>query len=135
MAAPDDPPFTLIDFDEWIKTAPESAEADMGTNAQGNDAFVDWESIPNAEPRRSSEASPPAPLIKTSAEFISGYVPPDYTLDGMLQQGFLYSLTGTTGSGKTSIALRLAASTAMGIVFAGRATKTRRQISLTVKPW
>jgi RecA-family ATPase len=62
-------------------------------------------------------------IIKSSAEFIADFVAPDYILDGVLQQSFLYSLTGATGSGKTSITLRLAASTALGIAFAGRETK------------
>jgi hypothetical protein len=35
-------------------------------------------------------------------------------------------LTGATGAGKTAITLRLAASTALGVVFAGRETKKRR---------
>jgi hypothetical protein len=62
----------------------------------------------------------------TGAVFISGFVPPDYVLDGLLQQGFLYSLTGQTGSGKTAIALRLAACVAIGLMFAGRRTKKGR---------
>jgi AAA domain len=64
--------------------------------------------------------------IKTSAEFVAGFVPPDYVVDGLLQQAFLYSLTGATGAGKTSIALRLAASVALGISLAGRETKKAR---------
>jgi hypothetical protein len=35
-------------------------------------------------------------------------------------------LTGATGAGKTAITLRLAASTALGVIFAGRETKKRR---------
>jgi hypothetical protein len=37
-------------------------------------------------------------LIKSSAQFVAGFIPPDYIVDGLLQQGFLYSLTGQTGS-------------------------------------
>jgi hypothetical protein len=68
----------------------------------------------------------PKPVIKTSAEFISGFVPPDYILDGILQQSFLYSLTGATGAGKTLITLLLAAIVALGKLFAGRETKKCR---------
>jgi hypothetical protein len=94
----------------------------------------EYDPMPEEEPLGASESTPsPAPLIKTSAEFIAGYVAPDYTLDGMLQQGFLYSLTGATGSGKTSITLRLAASTALGIVFAGRETKKGRVLYLVAE--
>ena len=54
-------------------------------------------------------------------------------MDGLLQEGFLYSLTGATGAGKTAIALRLAASTALGVSFAGRETKKRRVLYLAAE--
>jgi hypothetical protein len=66
------------------------------------------------------------PLIKTSAEFVRDFVPPNYTVVGVLQRRFLYSLTGQTGAGKTAITLRLAASTAMKIPFGGHETKQTR---------
>lgn len=56
----------------------------------------------------------PPRVIKTSREFVDGFVPPDYLIDGILQLGFFYSLTGKTGGGKTAIALLIAASTALG---------------------
>ena len=55
------------------------------------------------------------PGIQTSAEFLKSYVPPDYVVDHVLQQGYLYSMTGTTGSGKTSVSLRIAAHVALGL--------------------
>lgn len=58
--------------------------------------------------------------ICTSGEFVHGFVPPDYVLDGIAQRGFLYSFTGATGAGKTAITLRLKASVALGRKFAGR---------------
>jgi hypothetical protein len=45
----------------------------------------------------------------SSSQFISGFVPPDYLIDGLLQRRFIYSLTAPTGGGKTAIALYLAA--------------------------
>jgi hypothetical protein len=42
------------------------------------------------------------------AEFIAGFVPPDYLLDGILQRRFVYSLTAQTGHGKTALALLIA---------------------------
>jgi energy-coupling factor transporter ATP-binding protein EcfA2 len=48
-------------------------------------------------------------LIKSSGDFVAGFVPPDYLVDGMLQRRFCYSLTGRTGSGKTAIVLLLTA--------------------------
>src|ERR1700730_1747666 len=68
------------------------------------------------------EASP-SPIIKTSKEFVTGFVPPEYVVVGLLQRRFIYSNTGQTGAGKTAVALRLAASAALGILFAGRVTK------------
>ena len=65
-------------------------------------------------------------LIKSSKQFVSGFIPPDYIVDGLLQEGFLYSLTGATGSGKTAIDLRLAASIALGVRFTNRETKMKR---------
>lgn len=55
-----------------------------------------------------------------SAQFVAGFVPPDYTIDGLLQRRFLYSFTGPTGHGKTSIVLRLAAHKAEGWTLTGR---------------
>jgi hypothetical protein len=52
---------------------------------------------------------PRLPGILTSAQFVAGFVPPDYLVDGLLQRRFFYSLTGKTGAGKTSIMLLLAA--------------------------
>jgi len=73
------------------------------------------------------------PLIKSSRDFVAEFVPPDYRVDGLLQEGFLYSLTGATGAGKTAITLRLAASTAIGAVFAGRETKKCRVLYLAAE--
>ena len=75
----------------------------------------------------------PRPLIKTSKEFVAEFVPPDYLVDGLLQEGFLYSLTGATGAGKTAITLRLVASVALEIVFANRETKKRRVLYLAAE--
>jgi hypothetical protein len=117
----------------------------MDLSAAKKDRPQDWQSryddIPRAvesahkkfsEDQRTDKPATPL-VIKTSAQFIAGFVPPDYILDGILQQGFLYSLTGATGAGKTSIALRLAASTALGILFAGRETKQCRVLYLAAE--
>ena len=66
------------------------------------------------------------PLIKSSAQFVAGLVPPEYVLVGVLVRRFVYSLTGQTGAGKTCVTLQLAASTALGAMFAGRLTKKCR---------
>jgi Bifunctional DNA primase/polymerase, N-terminal/AAA domain/Primase C terminal 2 (PriCT-2) len=54
-------------------------------------------------------------LIKTSAEFVTDFIPPDYLINGLLQRRFIYSLTGPTGGGKTCIVMRLAAHVGLGL--------------------
>src|SRR6187551_3029128 len=53
-------------------------------------------------------------LILSSGEFVQGFVPPDYLIDGLLQRRFCYSNTGQTGGGKTALALLIAAHVALG---------------------
>jgi hypothetical protein len=65
-------------------------------------------------------------LLFSSAEFVKGFVPPDYVIDGIIQRGFLYSLTARTGDGKTALALLLAACIDLGIPFGGHATEKGR---------
>ena len=50
-------------------------------------------------------------IIKSSREFVAGFVPPDYLIDGVVQRRFIYSMTGATGAGKTSILTILVAIT------------------------
>ncbi len=52
----------------------------------------------------------PVPYVKflSKADFVSGFKPPNYLVEGMLQRRFVYSLTGQTGHAKTAIALLLA---------------------------
>lgn len=45
----------------------------------------------------------------SARQLVAGFTPPDYLVEGLLQRGFLYSLTGRTGSGKTSMTLLLSA--------------------------
>ena len=46
--------------------------------------------------------------ILNKADFLRGFIPPDYAIEGVLQRRFIYSLTGQTGHAKTAIALRIA---------------------------
>jgi hypothetical protein len=79
---------------------------------------------PGASP---AAAKPPAAaaapgcgrLLLTSSEFVDTFTPPDYLIDGLLQRRFFYSLTAPTGTGKTCIALRIAAHVALGLPLAG----------------
>jgi len=54
------------------------------------------------------------PAIHSSAEFVAGFAPPDYVIDGIVQRHRVYSNTGVTGCGKTAVLLRLLATTALG---------------------
>jgi hypothetical protein len=56
----------------------------------------------------------PAPALVTAKAFVSGFRPPQYEIDGLLRRGFVYSLTGGTGHGKTAVALCLAVHMALG---------------------
>ncbi len=59
-------------------------------------------------------AAPLPDLLKSSAEFVRGFEPPDYLVDGILQRRYFYSLTAQTGVGKTAIAMRLSCHVAAG---------------------
>lgn len=57
---------------------------------------------------RTNGQKPPRIQILTRADFIMGFIPPDYLVDGILQRRFIYALTGQTGHAKTAVALHLA---------------------------
>jgi AAA domain-containing protein len=65
------------------------------------------------------DSSAQAALLLSSGNFVDAYTPPDYLIDGILQQRFLYSLTGQTGAGKTSVLLLMAAHIALGLQIGG----------------
>lgn len=45
------------------------------------------------------------PGIHTSPQFLASFVPPDPLIAGILNRGYFYSMTGSTGSGKTGLCL------------------------------
>jgi len=57
----------------------------------------------------------PAKLTLSSAEFVAGFVPPDYLIVGWLQRRFVYSLTAATGDGKTAVALLISLLISQGL--------------------
>ena len=61
------------------------------------------------------QAEQPQRLIKSSSEFLEGFTPPDYLIDGLVQRRFLYSVTAPTGHGKTAVALLISAHKALGL--------------------
>ena len=59
-------------------------------------------------------------ILLSSKDIRSGFKPPDYLVDGLLQRGYVYSFTAPTGDGKTVIALLVAAYVEIGKSIAGR---------------
>ena len=85
--------------------------------------------------RYQSGASPdaserPAGFILSSRNFVAGFTPPEYVLEGVLQRRFIYALTGQTGAGKTAIMLLLAALIALGKAIGDRAIEKGRVLYL-----
>jgi hypothetical protein len=62
-------------------------------------------------------------LILSSKQFIDGFVPPEYLIDGMIQQGYLYGLTGRTGHGKTAVCMYIMERVARGAAIKDRIVK------------
>jgi hypothetical protein len=65
-------------------------------------------------------------VIKSSAEFVAGFEPPNHLIDGLAQRRFCYSLTGPTGSGKTAVSLLLSAHVALPLPIGGREVEQGR---------
>ena len=57
---------------------------------------------------------------------LQNYVPPDYLVDDLFKRGYVYSLTGLTGSGKTVVALYIAMQTALNANIGDRMVKGGR---------
>ena len=47
-------------------------------------------------------------LLLTAQEFVAGFTPPSYLIDGIVQCGYLYSLTARTHHGKTAVTMYIA---------------------------
>ncbi len=65
----------------------------------------------------------PSALILTASQFVAGFRPPRYLINGMLQQSYLYALTARTGHGKTAVAMYMGQILARALTFHGKATK------------
>jgi hypothetical protein len=59
------------------------------------------------------EQGPNSRIIRSSAEFVANFEPPDYVVDGVVQRRYVYSVTGSTGAGKTAILLLISAHAAL----------------------
>ena len=80
------------------------------------------------KPANDNWTAPRWPGIISSGDMVRGFVPPDYHVDGIIQAGFLYSVTASTGSGKTAILLLLAALTGLGENLGDREVRKGRVI-------
>ena len=74
-------------------------------------------------PKIDPETGKPFPLVLTAAEFVAGFTPPAYLIDGMVQRGYLYSMTARTHHGKTAIAMYISQAIARGEEMHGRKVK------------
>ena len=63
------------------------------------------------------------PIFLSSKQFVAGFVPPDYLIDGIIQTGFVYSLTARTNHGKTAVSMYIAMCIALGEAMHGREVK------------
>lgn len=70
----------------------------------------------------------PKPVLLSSATFVKAFVAPDFLVDGVMQKGFLYAMTGATGSGKTAVALNIAKKVALGEPICGHETCRSRVV-------
>ena len=96
------------DISDWL----------LGHNREQLDALIEHAPDYSDEPK--IEKTNGSLLIVSTAEFVTGFTPPDYLIDGLIQRRFLYSMTAPTGTGKTAIALRMAAHIDLGLPLAGR---------------
>lgn len=87
----------------------------------GKDADVHWLAKRNGSSPR---------LIVPSAEFVAGYVAPQYLIEGIVQQRRIYSLTGKTGDGKTALQLYVAYLLAAGLALGKREVEQCRVLYL-----
>jgi hypothetical protein len=75
------------------------------------------------EPKVDPKAGERPPLLLSAEQFVAGFTPPAYLIDGVLQRGYLYSLTARTGHGKTAVAMYVAQSIARDLLMHGREVK------------
>jgi hypothetical protein len=64
--------------------------------------------VQQADGRAETTTPPKIIPVIAKGDFLKGFTPPDYLIDGMLQRGFVYAMTGQTGHAKTAVALLIA---------------------------
>jgi hypothetical protein len=109
---------------KWIRTlrkwdkelAKSAAEPDKRQPFMGGQTLPTAPSAPEIDP----SAGQAKPLIQTAADFVAGFTPPAYLVDGIIQRGYLYSLTARTGHGKTAVTMFLGQTVGRGENFRGK---------------
>jgi hypothetical protein len=81
------------------------------------------EVIPEPLPLKLDPTGQPLPLLLSAAQFVAGFKPPQYLINGMVQQSYLYALTARTGHGKTAVAMHIGQAVARGLNCHGRKVK------------
>jgi hypothetical protein len=100
-------PSPPVDNPEPSPASPSSSSPDPAPPVVAKD-------VPSSQAAPKPRLNSRNPLLKTNAEFLSGFKPPDYLIYGLVQRGFIYSMTAPTGTGKTAVLLLLAAMVAQG---------------------
>jgi RecA-family ATPase len=97
-----------------------------------NFAFGEGERyVPKRRPSQNGQhAALKKRLIMSSRDFVAGYVAPQYSVEGVMQQRRLYSLTGKTGDGKTALQLYIAYLLATGTLLGEREVEKCRVLYL-----
>jgi len=93
------------------------------TEEAGKPSPGEFEPEPEAKPQVDPRTGQPLPLVLTAEQFVAGFTPPAYLIDGILQRGYLYSLTARTGHGKTAVALYIAQCIARAEAMHGKEVK------------
>jgi hypothetical protein len=81
-----------------------------------------WEEEFRAKSKVDPTTGQALPLILTDLQFTKDFKPPDYLVDSMIQKGYLYSLTGPTGHGKTPISMLMGSRVARGLPYHNKPT-------------
>lgn len=78
--------------------------------------------------KAANDNDPQWPGLVSSGDMVRQFTPPDYSIDGIVQSGFLYSLTASTGTGKTAVLLLLASLKAQGLPLGDREVPAGRVV-------
>jgi hypothetical protein len=116
------PGYTGDDTAREVQTAIDGARRKGWTPEPPQARAFDHAPMPDAPaPASDFDAPTAAPAdtwrIQSAADFIAGFVSPEWLIEGILQRGRLYTLTAPTGHGKTAAALYMASAISEGEPF------------------